>query len=254
MTDTPSVTQTTVHRASLGGSLRALAARRRRDDRGSTLVEAAFVMPIFILMVFGIFEFSGAVMAKTGTSAAVKAGARMAVVKGNDSMADRDILLRMAKEGAGIQQDHIDKVMIWHATGPDSPPPTSCTASNQCNEYLSPQTPNTGAFARANLPLAASGDTPTTGNADYYFGCDSVNDSANVGHKLDCAWEPWSRRIEEKSPTYTCVGASDPKCASTDWVGIDVEVTHDFYTGFFGKSTSTQATTVAAIEPQGYDN
>lgn len=256
MTDTPIVNQPQGNSPVSGGRLRARL-RSRRDDRGSTLVEAAIVMPVFILIIFGIFEFSGSIMAKTGTGSAAKAGARMAVITGNAPMADRGILLRMAREGAGIQQDHIDRIVIWHATGPlDNNPATACpsTSTPGCNVYQDPQTPGTGAFARAKLPLALVGFSPTSGNADYYFGCNTTDDAANVAHKIDCGWEPHTRRILEKAPGYTCLSSSDPKCAGTDFVGISVQVTHAYYTGFFGTQTQVVSTTVVAIEPQGYDN
>ena len=218
-------------------------------------------MPIFILMVFGIFEFSGAIMTKTGENSAIKGGARMAVVAGNDAMADRAILLRMGKDGNGISQDHIDNVVIWRITfGSDGKPqnltpPSSCSNGSGCNIYNNPQDSSNGAFAKAALPLSVSPATPTAANADYYFGCDTSTSggAAAASHKLDCGWEPHSRRIVEQAPTYTCSGSSDPKCANTDWVGISITVTHQFYTGFFGKQVTMSSKTIAAIEPQGYD-
>ena len=262
MTDTPKVNQPQENSPVSGGRLRARLRHRRRDDRGSTLVEAAFVMPVFILMIFGIFEFSGAIMTRTGENSAIKGGARMAVVAGNDAMADRQILLRMGKEGSGISQDHIDQVIIWHvtvnpATGKftNPTPPASCPKGSGCNLYANPQTPATGAFARAALPMSVSPSLATSDNADYYFGCDTstpqgIIDSAS---KLDCGWEPPKRRIAERSPSYTCTSNSDAKCAATDLVGISITVTHQYYTGFFGKQVTLTMQTIAAIEPQGYD-
>lgn len=236
--------------------------RRRRDDRGSTLVEAAFVMPVFILMIFGIIEFSGVVMTKTGTNSAVKSGSRMAVVSGNDAMADRNILLRMAKDGSGISQDHINQIIIWRASSPSEAPPSACVSANSgfhpstgashCNVYNDPQDSSQGAFHLARLPAAVNGDPPNAGNSDYYFGClGSADPNASV--KRDCGWPPQNRRILEQSPTYTCSGGSDPKCQPTDLVGIYMKVTHRYYTGFFGSTVVVTNRSVSAIEPQGYD-
>jgi hypothetical protein len=235
-------------------------ARRRRDDRGSTLVEAAFVMPVFILMIFGIFEFSGMVMARTGSGAAVKGGARMAVVAGSDAMADQRILLRMAKDGSGVSQDTVTRVVIWKASAAGESPPGNCLSSavsltsDLCNVYVDPQGVG-GAFTRAKLPMTPDGQVPTPANADYYFGCDTSTGpgALDAPHKLDCGWEPHSRRIITQSPAYTCQGANDPKCRPTDLIGIYIQVDHKFYTGFFGSNALYSNKTISAIEPQGYD-
>ncbi len=251
--------------------------RRNRNDRGATLVEAAFVMPVFVLVIFGIFEFSGNIMARTGANAAVKAGARMATVQGSAPMADRAILNRMANEGAGISQDHIEQIVIWRVNG-NSPsdarqktPPAVCTnaasgfriaisasatGGHPCNVYNDPQDTGAGAYKRAKLPLTTDTDPPasplTSSYADYYFGCDSVNDSANVPNKLDCGWEPTTRRQIEKSPTHVG-GCTGNVCNPTDVVGIYIRVRHENYTGFFGTGVTVESSTYAAIEPQGYD-
>jgi hypothetical protein len=251
-------------------------ARRRRDDRGSTLVEAAFVMPVFVMLVFGIFEFSGYVMAETGASAAAKAGARMATVQGSDPMADRSILSRMVSEGAGITQDHIEQIIIWRVNNPNDStdnqqtPPQACldahsptagrvdvtsSPNHPCTVYNQPQDAANGAFAKSKLPLTTD-ETPTAAltpsYADYWFGCDSTNDAANVAHKLDCGWEPGDRRDIEKSPAH--IGACTNRvCDSTDVVGIYIWVKHSNYTSFFGSSKPFKVITFAAIEPQGYD-
>ena len=109
-------------------------------------------MPVFILMIFGVIEFSGVVMTKTGANSAVKSGARMAIVSGNDAMADRNILLRMAKDGSGISQDHIDWIKVWRASSPDASTPGTCNASTHCNFYNDPQDSTQGAFHLAKLP------------------------------------------------------------------------------------------------------
>jgi hypothetical protein len=207
----------------------------------------------------------------------------MATVQGSNPMADRAILNRMATEGAGISQDHIEQIIIWRVDNPanasdnQQTPPQACldaysTSSGRvdvtsspdhpCTVYNQPQDPSGGAFAKARLPLTTD-ETPTAtltpSYADYWFGCDSTNDSVNAGHKLDCGWEPGEptgypegRRDVEKSPTH--IGAcTNRACDSTDVVGIYIWVNHSNYTSFFGASKQVKVTTFAAIEPQGYD-
>ena len=51
-----------------------------RDERGAGLVEFAFVLPLFVLFVFGIVEFGRAYNAKVTLTAAVREGARTAAI------------------------------------------------------------------------------------------------------------------------------------------------------------------------------
>jgi Flp pilus assembly protein TadG len=61
-------------------SLRACARRRWQDERGAAAVEFALVMPILILMLFGIIEFARAWNVRQTLTDAAREGARVAVV------------------------------------------------------------------------------------------------------------------------------------------------------------------------------
>ncbi|MBS1847632.1 MAG: pilus assembly protein [Actinobacteria bacterium] len=237
---------------------------RVRDDRGTAIVEAAFVTPVFILMIFGIFEFSGYVMARNGATAAVKAGSRMAVVQGNNALADREILRRMALGGVGADQEHIDRVVIWKASGPSDTVPPACltslsnvtTSTVKCNVCVDPQG-NSGGYTKAKLPLTTDSTPAATlgpGYADYWFGC---NPPGTVGSRLDCGWPPQTRNVDTPSPTNIAFCNSNPtaaNCVYPDYVGIYIQVTHRFYTGLFGSTTTVTAQSISAIEPQGYEH
>lgn len=239
---------------------------RRGDDRGATMIEAAFVTPVFIMLLFGIFEFSGYVAAQTGANAAVKAGARMATVAGDNPMADRSILNRMSREGAGLvaSNDVVLQIKIWHASSPQDNPPATCNAASQCNLYVDPNQSG-GAYNLASLPLTTDSSPTATMSPSYsdcYFGYASGQSTAggcSESGRLDSGWPPTnlanpnlSRRILEKSPNHA--GAcTNRQCDTTDLVGIWIQVRHDYYTGFFGHSVTVTSKTVAKIEPQGYD-
>ncbi len=124
-TDTPQVNHT--RRRARTGKHRSWAARRRNDE-GATMVEAAFVMPIFVLFLFGIIEFSGFLLSKEGTTNAVQAGARTASVQGNDAMADQQILVRLARRG-GRHPERRDQADHHLARlGPNDTRPATCPA------------------------------------------------------------------------------------------------------------------------------
>jgi hypothetical protein len=224
------------------------------------MVEAAFVTPVFVVLLFGLFEFSGYVSAASGANAAVKAGSRMATIAGSDAMADRSILNRMNREGAGLvaSNDIIEEIKIWHAASRDSDPPATCDAASQCDHYVDPNQAG-GAYHKAALPLTTDED-PTAamspGYADCYFGYGwgvaADTSGCLEANRLDKGWPTKDRRILEKSPNHlgTCV---DRQCDTTDLVGIWIKVRHVYYTGIFGKNVTVTAKTVAKIEPQGYD-
>ncbi len=63
--------------------------RRQRSDRGAAAVEFALVVPILLLLVFGIAEFGRAYQVQTSLSAAARHGARIMALQ-NDSAAAID--------------------------------------------------------------------------------------------------------------------------------------------------------------------
>ncbi len=161
-------------------------------------MEAAFVTPVLVLLIFGIIEFGGVMLAFTTTSNTIHTGVRTGAAAANSTAADALILSRMGKEAAGLSNggdqphDHLARHRSRrHGTGGWSrpqtlqrrrpairrsgsastalPPPTNGTLPGGCNVYVAPQTASTGAFARASLPSASG--TPTSANSNYYFGC-----------------------------------------------------------------------------------
>lgn len=62
---------------------RAVTRARGRGERGATLVEMAIVLPLFFLMVFGMFEFSYAVAQNNETRHVAREAARIAGVDGS---------------------------------------------------------------------------------------------------------------------------------------------------------------------------
>lgn len=71
---------------------------RRTRSRGQTLVEFALILPLFCLIVFGLFDIGRAVYAYNTVSNAARAAARVAIVN-QDPVAIRDEAKRM---GVGL--------------------------------------------------------------------------------------------------------------------------------------------------------
>jgi Flp pilus assembly protein TadG len=63
---------------------------QRADDRGAALVEMAIMLPILVLLLFGIFEFGRAYNAKITLTHATREGVRVLSLTGDaDAAADR---------------------------------------------------------------------------------------------------------------------------------------------------------------------
>jgi Flp pilus assembly protein TadG len=77
----------------LFGRQRGLLARRRRSERrGQAMVEFGLVLPIFIMLVIGLIEFSLAFNANLAVNFASREAALIAAESGNDAIADCRIL------------------------------------------------------------------------------------------------------------------------------------------------------------------
>lgn len=62
---------------------------RRRDDRGAAAVEAALIMPLLVLLVFGIIEISFLVRDNVAVASATRAAGRMASANAGAGPGDR---------------------------------------------------------------------------------------------------------------------------------------------------------------------
>jgi hypothetical protein len=79
-----------------------LRACRRRRDRGVSLVEAAFVLPVVVLFVFGVIEYGLYFSTTAGATSATRTGARTAATEFAPA-ADKNVavdLIRRSVEGA----------------------------------------------------------------------------------------------------------------------------------------------------------
>lgn len=172
----------------------------RRSQDGSALVEATFVVPLFVLLVMAILEFGLAFHDKLTVGNIAQTGVRAASTQGNDLLADYNFVRALDRGAAAMDRDQIQYVVLYKATGPDSQVPSSCQRGvpqyGLCNVYR-PQDFD-----------AKKKD----------FGC-KTND-------LDKYWCPTSRKVA------TTVATGGPP----DYLGVYVRTIHDNMTGFFGDS------------------
>lgn len=217
------------------------------------------MLPVFFLLIFGILETGFALKSYTSANHATRAAARVASVAGNDLMADQQILARLATEAAGIPKSEMEYIVIWHAAGRNSTPPSGClpgvaelpnlisqgqraSGPGSCNVYQRPAATG-GAF---DMAAGRAAQPP-----DYYFGCTGPADPQR-GHKVDCNWPGFDRDVYKSprgiGPTASCPSGN----CIPDYLGVYIRLKHDTVTGIIGSSFTITDQAVALLEPQGY--
>ena len=91
-------------------------------ERGAVMVEMAIVVPVFILLLFGMLEFGLAFKDKLAMGHAVSQATRDAAVRGNEDTADKEILDAFeAGLAAATSIDAVQYVDIFKANADGSP-------------------------------------------------------------------------------------------------------------------------------------
>lgn len=188
------------------------------------MIEAAFVAPIFFLIIFGIFEFGFLLRNSLTMDNAAGDAARAASVHGDAPDADFQIIraLDHALEPAGLEA--LDFVVVYRASGPDDTVPPSCLTASQgpagttlCNRYTA---------SDFFLPYI----DPVTNLETNNWRCASPSQS------VDRFWCPADRESAVSGPP--------------DYVGVYIELNHDYMTGFIGDSRTLRSNRIVRIEPE----
>lgn len=209
---------------------------RKRRQRGASIVEAALVTPVFFLALFGIIEIGFLFRDYLTVSNAASQGARSASVAGNAQEADFLILETIAHGIDAMGVEAIDFVVVYNANT-NTNVPSSCNESvasaggaggipGVCNVYVP------GDFGFPLNEFAADGVTVI--GPSGYFGCDMSGGPESPS--IDTMYCPLNRKS-----SITGVGP--------DYVGVYVESTHSFITGFFQDSVTLRTNKIVRIEP-----
>jgi Flp pilus assembly protein TadG len=122
----------------------------RGERRGQTMVEFALALPLFILLLVGIFDFGRAIYASNTVSNAAREGARLAVV--DQTMSDiRDVA---AEAAAGLGIDAADVVVDFRTS--------DTAAAGSCNARVNTAT-IVGCIAVVQVPYEYTAATPIIG-------------------------------------------------------------------------------------------
>jgi len=186
----------------------------RRDDRGATLVEAALVYAMLFLALFAIVEFGLAFKDWLSVSHAAREGARAGATYGDDPTADIQILRDVERTLAPAGIANGMQVMVFEASAGGESETYSYTPGSDCSD---------------NSP----GST--------LLGC--------------CDWTPCPEPFRD---TYVVPGWDpadrDVEAPTLDRIGVEVQFTHDWLTGYFVSSSDFTTAADFQIEPQVFES
>jgi Flp pilus assembly protein TadG len=201
--------------------------RRRRSERGAGLTEMALIIPVIAVLVMGVFEFGMAWRSDITVSNALRSGTRALANTGEGRLADYNALLAVKSAMSNTPNITVTKVVIFRSATTNGSVPTQClTASAQTAGGVN--TTVSGTPVRCNVYSATRYNTFALSN---FAGTTSCNSGS-----WDAVWCPTTREGSQ------AVGA--------DYVGIYMEVEHDFQTGMFGDGISMDDKTIMRIEPE----
>lgn len=86
---------------------------KRAADKGATLMEAAMVLPVLIVLAIGLAETGFAVVDWLAVSNAAREGARVGAAAGNEADADDFILSVVGQASCAIQGGELLRVRIY---------------------------------------------------------------------------------------------------------------------------------------------
>ena len=189
--------------------------RRARGDRGAVLVEATLVLPVVLMLLWGIIEFGFGWRDKITVETAARAGARTASNLGKTSLADYYALQSTVSALSSVPNANIDYVVIYNAT--INPISANCAAGVPAGSVV------VGSECSVYTPAMFTA-------ASTSFGCG--------GGKYDNNWCPTTLRnvTQSTGPSY---------------VGIYVKIHRPLITGQFGTSISSiTANAIMRLEPK----
>lgn len=194
---------------------------RTRKERGAVLLEAAFAIPLLILLMFGTLEAGMAFQAKTSATAGLRSGTLRAAQLGNKPETDLATLQAVVGEVGADGVEALSYVIIFNADAGGSPDsiaaacaavtpaalPTSITGiGGQCVVYFP-----------AHLKAVLNG-TITAANFDDGSNLGPTGDYTCDPAKIDARWCA-GRRVDAS----VAAGAVN--------VGVAIRYDHEWFTG-----------------------
>jgi Flp pilus assembly protein TadG len=187
-------------------------------ELGAALIEAAYVIPVFFLLVFGIMEIGLYMNDDLAVGHTVRSGSRMASASGNDVMADYGVIMAVKKEIAALDEDAIESIVVYKANNVGEDPTLACqsaSVSGLCNHYTV---------------------------ADFAVPRDRWGCLAGVSP--DRHWCPNIRDVTRSD------GPAPGDNFGTDFVGVWIKYEHDWVTKIFADTSQITDSSVIRLEPR----
>lgn len=185
---------------------------RAQENRGVAVIEAAFVTPVFFILVLGIAEIGLAMNDYLGLANTVRGGARTASASGNNVYSDYGILQSMKREASAIERTKIKFMVVYKPSAFGEAPSQTCQqgtpVTGVCNVYL-------------------SGDL---NRPESDFGC-------RPDRNLDRFWCPSSRVVSLSG-------------SGSEYVGVWMKIEHPWLTKMFGDVKTLTDSSVIRLEPR----
>jgi hypothetical protein len=176
------------------------------------VIEAAFITPVFFILVLGIAEIGLAMNDYLALAHSVRGGARTASASGNDVFADWGILTSIERESSAIERTKIKQIVVYKPSSFGEAPTATCQAGNAvsgvCNVYT-----------------VADLARPQTD-----FGC-------RTDRSLDKYWCPSDRKVSLSG-------------TGSDYVGVWMKIEHPWLTKMFGNVKTLTDSSVIRLEPR----
>jgi Flp pilus assembly protein TadG len=196
-----------------------------RRERGSVLVEAVLAFPLLAMLMLGCLEFGMAWRDSNTVSTALRSGGRTAATLGNTGGADYYTLQSLKAGLSGIPNNAIGRIVVYDANLSSNVPANCLTLPAPGGQTVSsPTTTNRSCniYTVASFSLAPSSfSTSATGSCP--------------GTAVDRHFCPLSRKVLQAT--------------GTDYLGVYVEVRHDFFSRMFGASLTFTDKLIVRLEP-----
>jgi hypothetical protein len=185
---------------------------RRREERGATLVEAAVVLPLILLLAFGIAEFGLAWRDVNTMERSLQTAARTGSSTGRGRYADYETLRSLSSSLSGLSGAEVTRVIVYKADGLDGEVPPACLAvtpsptaargvAGVCNVYSAQQ----ASQSNPGIGFRDDGTGSCAGSWDANFCPDSRNDSppdtTDLGVYVEISYRPITNLIP--GPTFS---------------------------------------------------
>lgn len=241
---------------------------RRRDERGTAILELGLILPMMMLFILGAAEFGMGWRASNSLDSAIRNGARSGTNAATVGTSDRNILVNIGSGISKEQRRDVQRIIIYKATSmSDSTPPEACldapVSPNVSYEPGDPTAYDPIGHSRPDIPgVFPSGITGLCNiyNSDqlryavyapsslYPWASGGEDEVENTDY--DCAWNA-AEELGSMWSAAWCPGERNTKMTgdSMDYVGVWVEMKYKTFTGIFGDSFDFERSTVYRIEP-----